>query len=225
MILFVQFQLICIVMSSRKYESGASKRKKKLEIENDIRKQAGSLNKFFSKKQKEELVVERKENQVEIAEVVTNKNEAIDMNEINQNEDTIMEFVPISFDISDPVNWKNMNNHLRDLIVQRGPIRDNNINFPKDASNRRFSTIHYFRQLSNGEKHDRKWLIYSKALDRVFCFCCTLFKKEGMMFQLANEGVNDWKNISEKLKTHKVSVDHITNMEKWIELEIRFQKK
>lgn len=44
------------------------------------------------------------------------------------------------------------------------------------------------------------------------------------MLQLAYKGVNDWKNISKKLKAHKVSVDNITSMEKWIEVETRFQK-
>ena len=134
-------------MSTRKFESGASKRKKKIAIEIDTKKQVGSLNKFFSKK-KLEVKVELNENvtnEVEVNEVATNENEIVrPQNEIATN-NTIMEFIPFSLDISDPINWENMNHQLRDLIVQRGPTRDNNINFPKDISNRRFSTVHYFR--------------------------------------------------------------------------------
>ena len=136
----------------------------------------GSLNNFFSKKQAEEVGIEIEVNNVEGDEIVTSENAVINANEINLNEDNAMEFVPLSFDISDPVNWKNMNQHLRDLIIQRGPTRDNNIDFPKDVSNRRFSTIHYFRQLSNGEKHDRKWLVYSRAIDKVFFFVANCSK-------------------------------------------------
>ena len=43
--------------------------------------------------------------------------------------------------------------------------------------------------------------------------------------QLINEGTRDWKNIGSKLKSHKTSYEHVTNMYKWIELEIRLRKK
>ncbi|KAL5191766.1 Zinc finger MYM-type protein 1 [Glycine soja] len=43
--------------------------------------------------------------------------------------------------------------------------------------------------------------------------------------QLVNEGTRDWKNIGSKLKSHKTSYEHVTNMYKWIELEIRLRKK
>ena len=36
--------------------------------------------------------------------------------------------------------------------------------------------------------------------------------------QLINEGTRDWKNIGSKLKSHKTSYEHVTNMDKWIEL-------
>ena len=49
-----------------------------------------------------------------------------------------------------------INSNLRDLIVEKGPIRDtiSNQDFPKDE--RHFSTTHYTRKLPNGEKHDRR---------------------------------------------------------------------
>ena len=61
-------------------------------------------------------------------------------------------------------------------------------------------------------------------MDKVFCFCCKLFKQEENTFQLANEGTNDWKNISYRLKSHETSNEHMQNMRRWIELERILQK-
>ena len=75
--------------------------------------------------------------------------------------------------------------------MKQGPPRENVVNFPQDSKNIHFSSAFYIRHLSNGEKSDRKWLVYSISLDKVFCFCCKLFKQEGNIIQLANEGIND----------------------------------
>ncbi|XP_058180175.1 uncharacterized protein LOC131298715 [Rhododendron vialii] len=130
---------------------------------------------------------------------------------VNQNEDLNVECAPS--DIDDP--------------MERGPVRrDGDANFPKDGDekSRHFSSVHYICHLPNGEKHDRKWLVYSEALNRVFCFCCKLFKQEGNKTQLANEGFKDWKNIGVRLKGHENNCEHLTCMSKWIELERRLKK-
>ena len=70
--------------------------------------------------------------------------------------------------------------------------------------------------------------MYSKDLDKVYCFCYKLFCSKSSVCianQLVNEGTRDWKNIGSKLKSHKTSYEHVTNMYKWIELEIRLRKK
>ena len=98
------------------------------------------------------------------------------------------------------------------------------VDFPKDSENRHFSSIYYTCYLSNGEKSDRKWLIYSVSLDKVFYFCFKLFKQEQNNIQLANERTTDWKNLSSKLKSHETSSGHMDNMRKQIELERRLEK-
>ena len=68
------------------------------------------------------------------------------------------------------------------------------------------------------------WLVYSVAMDRVFCFCCKLFKQDGTTSHLTNEGFKDWSNLSKRVKSHEISKEHITCMSKWIELQMRLKK-
>ena len=129
--------------------------------------------------------------------------------------------------IYDPSQWENINRKLRDLLVENGSIRDNDPNFPIDKDRRHFSTTFYFKKLSNGEKFDRRWLVYSKDLDKAFCFCCKLFNSTthgSSTNQLTNEGTNDWRNISNKIKNNETSKEHVTNMNAQIDLEMRLLK-
>ena len=118
----------------------------------------------------------------------------------------------------------NINTKLRDLLVERYPIGNNDIIFPRGDDTGHFSTIYYTRILSKMEKHDRKWLVYSKDTDQVFCFCCKLFESK-CTGQLCNEGTWDWKNISSKIRKHETTREHITNMNTWLDLEMRLSKK
>jgi hypothetical protein len=208
-------------MSARKYASGyeklkkKKKKKKKRKVDKLIESQRRALNKF---------VISNKQNTEDnLGEKLINEQE-IHQKKLEDNENIIDVSNSIVTNIYDPCQWKNIDAKLRDLLVENGPIRYNTIDFPKDENSRHFSNAYYIRKLSNGEQHSRKWLVYSKDVDRVFCFCCKLFNSKPNKMQLANEGTNDRKNLSTKLKSYETTNEHITNMNDWIDLEMRLLK-
>ncbi|XP_056694888.1 uncharacterized protein [Spinacia oleracea] len=140
---------------------------------------------------------------------------------INQN---VEENESVFVDIYDPRIWEALDHKSIDILAVNGPKRDLTImKGPKDKLSRRFSSILYTRYLPNGETCDRDWLVYSKELDKVFCFCCKIFKKGIGKGNLVNEGYNDWSHVCVRLKEHETSVDHVLNMTIWCELRHRLQ--
>jgi hypothetical protein len=99
-------------------------------------------------------------------------------------------------------------------LVERGPKRENNLIFPKDKNGNCFLPKQYYRNLPNGEMQDRKWLVYSVSTDKVLCFSCKLFTKKIPIGLLASEGLNDWHNIFDRLKSHERSTHHIESNDK-----------
>jgi hypothetical protein len=89
----------------------------------------------------------------------------------------------------DPRTWDNLDNSKRDILIEKGPLREPNLQFRKNADGRHFSY--------DNEVVDRKWLVYSKAVDKVYCFCCKLFKSNQTKYSLlAFDGLSDWKRLS-----------------------------
>ena len=68
-------------------------------------------------------------------------------------DDQIKEHGPLNF--YDPWNWDKIGQNLKDILVERGPIRVD-ADFSKDNVGRYFSSGHYSWQWLNGEKHDRR---------------------------------------------------------------------
>jgi hypothetical protein len=164
------------------------------------------------------------ENNVEVEEALpdnTNTQIGISSEDLNPSSDAGDSFQP---DIFDPRYWDSLNIKQVDILAQKGPKRDLSIQKgPKDKFSRRFSSLFYNRILSNGESCDRYWLVYSKELDRAFCFSCKLFTKEHRKGQLANEGYNDWAHLGKRLKEHETGADHVLSKTTWYELRSRLQ--
>jgi hypothetical protein len=70
-------------------------------------------------------------------------------------------------------------------------MRELNLQFPKDNLGRHSSYTFYQRKLSNSKIVDRKWLVYFKHVDEVYCFCCRLFKSNETKSLLAHAGLSD----------------------------------
>jgi hypothetical protein len=67
------------------------------------------------------------------------------------------------------------------------------------------------RDLANGTKVDRDWIVYSPSKDSIFCFACRLFGSHAETDVFGIVGFNDWKNSARSVKTHEHSKNHIDN--------------
>jgi len=224
---------------SRKYESGYQKRKKKQRIEDLTQSQKGAMDKFVRKESQVSTDNDdndprdgqmETENIVGVEEVlIDNTNIEMDNNADNIGANSTSPIAdvndPFQPDIFDPRYWDSLDHKQIDILAEKGPRRDLSIQKgPKDRYARRFSALFDTRILSNGEHCDRDWLVYSKELDRVFCFGCKLFTKGHRKGQLANEGFNAWIHLGSRLKEHETSPNHVLSMATWYELRSRLQK-
>lgn len=125
---------------------------------------------------------------------------------------------------SDPAKWPLITDKIRLEIVKHGPrnIDFTNYIFPKNNDGRHFNKIWIYKELSNGEKVKRQWLIYSCSTDTIYCFPCLLFSK-GRMCSFSNptEGYCDWKHLNPNLSIHENNNAHRKCYIEWKELEKR----
>jgi hypothetical protein len=106
-------------------------------------------------------------------------------------------------------------------------VREEGLEFPLDDASRHFPYAHYHRKLSNGEVHDRKWLVYSMHDDKEYFFCFKIFKSNTRKSQnsLAHDEFKNWMHMCFNLREYENVAEHITNMNKWNELKARLQKE
>lgn len=86
------------------------------------------------------------------------------------------------------------------------------MNDPKDILDRHFSSSHYIHYCANLENQNNSCLVYSKELDKVFCFFCKMFCRSSKTNHLAQEGFNDWSHLTNRLKEHESSGAHVAFM-------------
>lgn len=166
---------------------------------------------------KQNLIVEKKEIQTQNDELLFDDDSDV------LHEGTVCD---INY-LENPAEWPlaiEMKRYIIDRIVMIGPKKIlENRSYPLDEQKRHFSHYHVYRNCENGEKIKRRWLIYSNTSDKVYCFCCKLFKSD-CGTSLANTGCNDWKHIGSILSFHEKSTHHFIATSIWIESETRLKK-
>lgn len=140
-------------MFGRKHQSGSQKRNKRKKVEQLIESQRGALDKFVKGNSSIEEIAEDDvvseieetgnedacdlvENETEADTVMLEKENAIDENATEENKNV---------DMYDPRTWGEIDNKTRDLLVEKGWARDNNLEYPLDGLGRHFSNSHYTR--------------------------------------------------------------------------------
>ncbi|XP_050875415.1 uncharacterized protein LOC127079046 [Lathyrus oleraceus] len=155
----------------RKYECENDKRKKKKKIEELIQSQVGALDNFLTKEPQvsneshyvDNIDVEFLDNvpiendnldsasfENDNFDTVPIKNDNLDsvliVDEVNNDDVDNLEEINndddnVDYDIFDPRNWDRLQPTMVDLLVAKGPKRDNSIvKGPRDSLNRRFTT-------------------------------------------------------------------------------------
>jgi hypothetical protein len=104
------------------------------------------------------------------------------------------------------------------MIVEISPliIQDPNYHFHINSGNRHFSINHYERVLPNGEVSTRHWLVYSATTEEDFRFCCKLLKSSNLKSNFSQEGINNWKHVSDYLKSHETYSNNFKSSKKWL---------
>ena len=81
----------------------------------------------------------------------------------------------------------------------------------------RYYSVKYFQKvMNNGEKCDRKWLMFSESTGCVFCNVCKLFSTDyDNVF--VKSGFYNWKKAKQTIFGHENSKECIQCMIKWVE--------
>lgn len=117
-------------------------------------------------------------------------------------------------DISDIGNYPAvLTDSFREHIVRKGPYQITTT-FPK-TDGRSFNAYFYLKEMPNGEKVKREWLVYSKRLNAIFCFCCRIFGEKSTVGMSSANGFNDWQHSSRTIKQHEISLSHINSFTQW----------
>lgn len=137
----------------------------------------------------------------------------------------------VSFNLNDPFEWSShveLTDEIRIELVKKGPVQVKALDMPHNQfpinKKRHFSDSYYIKNTPSGN-HPRKWLIYSKLNDSVYCFPCKLFNNGTNTSPfLSKNGYSDWKSLSKALQDHENSTNHWKNYYNWKQLDGNLKK-
>ncbi|XP_065664745.1 zinc finger MYM-type protein 5-like [Hydra vulgaris] len=141
-------------------------------------------------------------------------------NEVNQNAVTTN---LLEFKFDDPPSWPKINDSLRCSLVEHGAKQDKREVYPTastSSENRHFSSSWFEKNLPNGEKVNRQWLLYSASKNSLFCFPCILFSNtKTSKFADTSKGFSEWKQLNPRVPEHENSCEHRKCFTSWKEME------
>ncbi|KAL4083660.1 hypothetical protein QTP88_028976 [Uroleucon formosanum] len=129
--------------------------------------------------------------------------------------------IDCNINFKDPGTWPPITSSIRTLLVEKGPQHYEPKNVPSDDKGRHFIKKWFYRNLSNGERVRRQWLMYSELKNSVFCFPCLLFSNDNRTCSFLNNGFDDWQHLNPYIPDHEKSKSHLNNFISWKELEKR----
>lgn len=221
--------------------SGALYKRKREEKQNESNKMFGSLKKFLEKSSETGNTCSSQTSSISDLNKTENKlsTDGANVDDNIDSNDEIKDIAVASIDdineideaysamcmeLNDPATWPlALTNKVLDILIEKGPVQNVQSAYAENQSGRSFSNVYFYRKMSNGQKFNREWLIYSPKNDIIYCVCCKLFSKQEM--KLVNEGFNDWQHTSEILPRHEKTSQHIQNCSSWKELELNLKRK
>ena len=216
--------------------SGAQKRKQKKKNAESLSQFKGSIDKFLSHASGASSNTAQASTscsqETEVTMSIPAETVEENLNDSTGN-DNVLDASNVSHEVHsislDPASWPcPLQGRDKEMIILAGPEKHVNCSsdfFPRNQSTgRRFTPANFYKIMPNGEKIARKWLVYSKKSDAVFCFCCKLFISNIQALALTQTGFSDWVHIGERLKGHEKSSDHMASMLAWYEAEKRLAK-
>ena len=111
-------------------------------------------------------------------------------------------------------------------MIERGPEfgRDfvpDSEEHDHEEGKRRLTKRWFKKTLPNGCTIPRKWLMYSKSLESIFCFPCMLFAKIKTRISDQYRGFCDWSHLNPQISEHENSKEHRQSYIDWRDFEKR----
>ena len=193
-------------MDKNKKMSGAFKRKQRKQRE-EMKKKLQKMDKFLVTSDISTVIPETEKvvlsDESRASSTISNEKSIVVAKHTSISTHT--ELFKISNDLGNWIN-KKLNDNEKRLIFDMGPLKPPGP-FPKDPhqDNRSFSESYYVFQTKYGPVN-RFWLCYSTLLDATYCQPCWLFSIQRNTWCT---GLRDWKHLSERIKEHGFSKNHI----------------